>query len=215
MMLSNVLSTLVGLLSLLGLIPPHEASPPASEPGAATALTRPGPDAVDIAAQERPLPTVGKVDARRFAGTWYELARLPVRFQDPASVSTAAYAVMPDGNVSVENTSYIGDDVGYSIRGTAEPVDRSRGDRLRVRFGGFLKAIPVSDEGNYWIIELASDYSMTLVGTPDRDYLWLLARDGTDYDVARANSYLERAAELGFDTTRVTIADWQSRTMGE
>ena len=213
-MLGNLLATLIGLLSLLGLAPVNDAAPiGAPRP---PELTVPGESAVDAAAANAPLPTVGIVSIRRYAGTWHELARLPVRFQDPESVSIAQYEVLPDNSgLSVQNTSYIGDEVGYSIRGTATPADPERTDRLRVSFGGLLAVVPVSDEGNYWIVELASDYSMALVGTPDRRSLWLLARDATGYDVDRANDFLMRAAELGFDTSKVTLADWKTRRMGD
>ncbi len=30
---------------------------------------------------------------------------------------------------------------------------------------------------NYWVIDLADDYSYAVVSEPDREYLWLLARD--------------------------------------
>jgi apolipoprotein D and lipocalin family protein len=136
-----------------------------------------------------------------------------VRFQDAASVSTAKYSVRDDGNVGVENTSFIGDERGYQIRGTAEPVSPSRTDRLRVSFGGFLSVIPTSKEGNYWVIDVDDEYEMALVGTPDRRYLWLLARDGETFDAERAQGLLDRAATLGFDTDQLSIADWSSRTM--
>lgn len=208
--MSNLLATLIGLLTMLGLVPASGESTPTT---ARAALTRPASSSIDTAAAQRPLPTAGAVDLKRYAGTWYELARLPVRFQDPASVSTATYAVSRDGSVSVENTSYIGDDPGYSIRGTAEPVRAGRTDRLRVRFGGFLRAIPTSEDGNYWVIALDRDYELALVGTPDRRYLWLLARDGEQFDEDLAQGWLERAAALGFDTDQIVFADWATRTM--
>jgi apolipoprotein D and lipocalin family protein len=33
--------------------------------------------------------------------------------------------------------------------------------------------------GDYWILELADDYSWAVVGSPDRNYLWILSRTPT------------------------------------
>ena len=49
-----------------------------------------------------PLRVVQEVDLQRYAGTWYEIARLPNRFQR-ACVSdvTATYALQPDNRIAV------------------------------------------------------------------------------------------------------------------
>jgi len=50
-----------------------------------------------------PLPTVAAVDLGRYYGTWYEIARLPNRFQSMCVSDTRA-TYRPDGNrVSVLN----------------------------------------------------------------------------------------------------------------
>ena len=33
--------------------------------------------------------------------------------------------------------------------------------------------------GDYWVLAIESDYSAVLVGSPDRKYLWVLARTPT------------------------------------
>lgn len=159
------------------------------------------------------LPTAGPVDLNRYAGKWYELARLPVRFQDPRSVSTAEYALRRDGSVEVRNTAIVGDKVSAKITGSATVVPGAQNDRLKVRFGGLLRFIPVAREGNYWVIDVDKDYSMALVGTPDRKFLWLLSRDANAYDGAQAQALVRRAADLGFDTSKLLVADWQQKVI--
>ncbi len=159
------------------------------------------------------LPTVGEVDLERYAGRWYELARLPVRFQDSRSVSTADYALRSDGKVEVRNTAYLGDTIDSKITGTATAARGAEqtNDRLRVRFGGLLRFLPVPKDGNYWIIDRADDYSTALVGTPDRKFLWVLARDKDSWGTAPIDRMVDRAAQLGFDTDQLLVADWDAR----
>jgi apolipoprotein D and lipocalin family protein len=162
-----------------------------------------------------PLPTAGAIDLERYAGRWYELARLPVRFQDPRTVSTADYALRADGSVEVRNTAYLGEKVDARITGSATPARGAEetADRLRVKFGGLLRFIPTPKDGNYWIIDRADDYSTALVGTPDRKFLWVLARDKDAWGTAPIDAMVTKARELGFDTDSLLVADWQRQVI--
>ena len=160
----------------------------------------------------QPLPTVPKVDLAKYAGLWYELARLPLIFQPDDTLSTAEYTLKEDGSVGVHNTNYKDGSKQHDIDGTAtvaEGAEMSHA-RLKVQFGGIVKLNPAPAEGNYWVIELADDYSMALVGTPDRQSLWLLAREAHDFDAHRGEAYLHRAEELGFDMDKLLVDQWQT-----
>ena len=53
---------------------------------------------------QAPMRVVPSVDLTRYAGKWYEIVRLPNRFQrDCASDTTASYALRPDGRITVVN----------------------------------------------------------------------------------------------------------------
>lgn len=156
----------------------------------------------------KPVDIVTGVDLGQYQGTWYEVARIPTRFQDAKTVSTAEYSARPDGSVAVHNTSYLNGKETASIDGSAVPVAETN-NRLNVGFGGFLKLIPKADEGNYWVMDLADDYSMALVGSPDRSTLFLLARDKHAGDSPTAHTMLEHARQQGFDVDSMLHADWE------
>ncbi len=52
--------------------------------------------------------TVGSVNLKRYQGTWYELARLPMYFQRNCAQSEARYSLLPDGDMSIATPSRIG-----------------------------------------------------------------------------------------------------------
>jgi lipocalin len=57
--------------------------------------------AVFVAVAAAPLPTQDWVDLARYAGRWYEIARLPTSFQEQcASDVVATYTVRDDGRVT-------------------------------------------------------------------------------------------------------------------
>jgi lipocalin len=53
---------------------------------------------------QAPLETVPRVDLDRYQGKWYEVARLPNRFQSDCAGATAEYGLREDGKISVLNT---------------------------------------------------------------------------------------------------------------
>lgn len=122
------------------------------------------------------LQTVTSVDLARYLGTWYEIARLPIRHEPPDCTDvTAHYARSDDGTVEVRNRCVDADGKVHEALGVATPVDANN-SRLEVSFlPAALRWIPFT-RGDYWILRLAPDYRMSLVGTPDRRHLWLLAR---------------------------------------
>lgn len=138
-----------------------------------------------------PLPTVRAVDLGRYYGTWYEIARLPNRFQSMCVSDTRA-AYRPDGkDVSVVNQCRTADGRFEQASGIAKLVEGSNGAKLRVSF--FRPFY-----GDYWILELDPDYRWVLVGEPGRNYAWILARE-PKLDEATLEKLLTRATALGFD----------------
>lgn len=143
-----------------------------------------------------PLPTVERVELPRYAGLWYEIARLPSRFQDKcASDTTARYSLRDDGRVTVVNTCVKADGSETRIEGVARVVDPATNAMLRVSFFWPFW-------GDYWVLQLDPEYRHALVGTPSRSYLWILSRTPRlDEDTVR--QLLATAQELGFDTSRI------------
>ena len=114
------------------------------------------------------LEVVPHVELEKYLGKWYEIARLPFRFEDGCTDITATYSLSKDGNVSVLNEC-LRDGKLKQAKGKAKVVDKSTGAKLKVTF--FWPFY-----GDYWIIKLGQDYNYAVVGTPDRNYLWILSR---------------------------------------
>ena len=145
-----------------------------------------------------PVQVVQSVDISRYAGTWYEIAKYPNRFQKGCVATSATYTVLPGGRgIEVVNRCRDGslDGPVRTIKGKARVVDPDTNARLKVTFFW-----PFS--GDYWIIALGTEYDYAVVGTPDRKYLWILSRtprmDGTVYE-----RILEGVRAQHFDLSRL------------
>jgi apolipoprotein D and lipocalin family protein len=139
------------------------------------------------------LTTVKQVDLQRYSGTWYELASYPQFFERGCSNVKATYTPK-DGYVEVFNQS-IKKGKENNIKGKAFVVNHSGNAKLKVQFFWPFK-------GNYWIIDLADDYSWALVSDPNRKTLWILSRS-PKMDESLYNSLIAKLLARGFDKERI------------
>ncbi|WP_455377954.1 lipocalin family protein [Petrachloros mirabilis] len=156
-----------------------------------------------------PLATAGSIDLARYTGKWYEIARLPMWAQRNCISSTAEYRLLDSGDVGVRNACVTKSGKQLDINGIATVVDRENHAKLNVVFDQWAARLVAwlspSERGNYWILRIDSDYRWVVVGTPDREYLWILSRTPTIEEPV----YRELVAfgqQLGFPTERLIRA---------
>lgn len=123
------------------------------------------------------MSTVSSVDLARYAGRWYEIARLPNEFQEEcAGYVSADYTIRSDGNVDVVNQCRHYDGATAVARGVARSADPQTNAKLQVRFApAFLSWFPMV-WGDYWVIGLDENYRWAVVAEPTRRYGWILSR---------------------------------------
>lgn len=138
-----------------------------------------------------PLTTVPQVDLARYSGVWHEIARIDHSFQKGCIKSSATYTILPDGEIEVINRCINQKDGRIrEAKGRAWSVDPGRNARLKVSFFWPFR-------GDYWIVELGGEYEYAVVGSPNRKYLWILARQPTMVDSVY-KGILDRLTGQGF-----------------
>ena len=148
------------------------------------------------------IPTVSNFELNRYLGTWYEIARLPMKHQPEDSTDiSAVYSLNENGTVRVQNRCLDKDKALDEAIAEATIVDGPNG-KLEVSFlPEGLRWIPFT-KGDYWVLKIDADYNTVLVGEPDLKYLWLLNRDVT-LDEATKQEYLTYAESLGYDLSEL------------
>lgn len=146
--------------------------------------------------------TVAKVDLPRYLGTWYEQARLPMRFQNDCVADVKAnYALAKDQTITVTNSCRDKDGKLITAKGQAKVVNDA-GSKLQVSFlPKAIRWLPVGKAG-YWILRLDDNYQTALVGTPNRKYMWVLSRS-PKIDEATLQSYIQTAKQQGYDVSKL------------
>lgn len=170
------------------------------------------PDAIIHKSADTPT-TVDRVNLERYAGTWYEIGRLPMYFQrNCARDVTATYTGNTNGSgITVLNKCTDVDGNGIMAEGLAKPADDT-GSKLRVTFlPSWIRWLPVG-RADYWVLARDADYKTALVGTPDKDYLWLLARSPNITQQTYAK-YRQIAQQQGYDLKEFKLTAQNDQTV--
>ena len=154
------------------------------------------------AAQFTPVETVDYVDVAQYLGLWYQIASyIDPRIGDLAGV-TAEYSPNQDGTVKVVNKGLIGGLAGIPvmIEGVARVVDEETNAKLAVSFPDF----GITDEAEYWIIELDEDYSYAVVTNSKRSSLFILSRTPT-MEESVYQDIIDRLVVQCFDPEKIIL----------
>lgn len=154
---------------------------------------------VELNAQDKSEPvTVSFVDLNKYAGIWYEIAKIPNSFQDHCAYGTKAeYIIRADGDIDVINSCYDKDNDLDVAEGLAKVVDKNSNSKLEVSFVSIFGIHLFW--GDYWIIGLAKNYEYAIVGHPERKYGWILSRT-TAMTSEKLNDAYSILKEQGYDT---------------
>ena len=140
------------------------------------------------------LEVVSRVELEKYLGKWYEIAHFPAKFQEGCDETTATYTLSKDGSISVLNQCTKNGKIKQA-KGKAKVVDKNSNAKLKVTF--FWPFY-----GNYWIIKLGNEYEYSVVGTPNRKYLWILSRT-PQMDDKLYSQLTEYVKSKGFDVNKL------------
>jgi len=151
----------------------------------------------EVGAEEKPMDTVPQVDLARFMGDWYVIANIPTFLEKEAYNAVESYALNPDGTVATtfrfRKGAFDGPQKEYHPKGFVIP------DTGNARWGmQFIWPF----KGDFRIIWLEPDYSITVIGRAKRDYVWIMARDPQIPETKRAE-ILAFLKGVGYDVSQV------------
>lgn len=130
--------------------------------------------------------------SEKYLGKWYEIARLPMRFEKNLDNTTANYSMKEDGSLRVIN------------RGHHQKTGRWKEAEGEARFLGdpATAALKVAFFKPFWggynVIDLV-DYQYVLVAGDSTKYLWILSRETTIPSDIK-DRFLQKAKAAGYAT---------------
>jgi apolipoprotein D and lipocalin family protein len=143
---------------------------------------------------------VKKVDIMSYAGKWYSLYSIPTFMDKRWRQTTETYVIHPDGFYAVFTTyKLLGQDQQKYIRSKLFVVRGTGNAEFKAQFIWPFKV-------DYWVIELADDYSYVVVGHPKQKYLFIMARK-PEMDQDLLDKIIVRCAKKGYDTAQLVSQD--------
>ncbi|MES2827415.1 MAG: lipocalin family protein [Bacteroidota bacterium] len=152
--------------------------------------------AFTIAAPPKNAP-VASVDLKKYTGTWYSLYSIPTPFDKGSRETITRYTLNKDGYFNVYTTyKKPGSEEIHSYKSKMFPDEDGHGSSLKAQFIWPIKV-------DYWIIDIAEDYSYVVVGHPDRKFLFIMSRTNKlpkkTYD-----DIIQRCKAMGYETAKLT-----------
>lgn len=130
-------------------------------------------------------------DVNKYAGKWYEIARLDFKWEEGLSKVTAEYTLNGDGSIKVDNKGFHAEDNEWrqSI-GKAKFVNNPHEGALKVSFFGPFYS-------GYNVVKIDPEYKYALVFGESLDNMWILSREKTISEQIK-NEYLDFASKAGY-----------------
>ncbi len=143
-----------------------------------------------------PAAPVRGFDSSRYLGRWYEIVRLPHRFERGLTDVTAEYSSNADGTIKVVNRGWdSGKGDWRSAVCRAKFTSTTDVAQLEVSFFGPFY-------GLYTVVELDPEYRWAMVVGPGTGYFWVLSRT-PELDDAVLQRLIARAGSIGIDTSKI------------
>jgi apolipoprotein D and lipocalin family protein len=138
--------------------------------------------------------TVDHVDLSLYSGKWYVIGSIPTVFDRNWDHTTETYTMNKDGYFDVFTT--------FRKKGKQHQVwskgfvDRSSGNsKWKVQYLWPFKV-------DYWIIELADDYSFVVVGHPRHKFLFIMGRSPR-MSAEKYEAIAMRCRSKGYDISKL------------
>lgn len=137
------------------------------------------------------------VDLERFMGDWYVVGSIPIDFffvsEAGAHNAVESYTLNADGSIDTRyrfrQDSFTGPVKTFNPTAFVHNADTNA--EWRMQFVWPFKSA-------YLIVHVDDDYSETIIGVPDRKFVWIMTRD-PDISDDRYAALLDRVAAAGYD----------------
>ena len=144
-----------------------------------------------------PLETVPHVDIEKFMGDWYVIANIPTIIEKNAFNAIENYKLNSRGEIETKFSFYKNSPNGnkkvYTPKGYIYNKETNAEWRME-----FLWPIKLP----FLIIDLAEDYSYTVIGYPNRKYVWIMSRN-FELDEVTYGKILNNLELVGYDISKI------------
>jgi len=153
--------------------------------------------------QEAVAPQPAKpIDAARFyTGTWYEIARTPMKLTDGCVAGTTAYLPGSNGQVIERDACQMGTPAGKEkeIQGPVDFLNPGQNTKVAVHYTVYW-IIPITR--TYWMLDRGTDYRWFIMSNPALTQISVFTRSPRP-DPGTVADLTARVQALGYDSKKL------------
>jgi apolipoprotein D and lipocalin family protein len=139
------------------------------------------------------METVEQLDIEKFMGDWYVIGIIPNFIEKNATNGVESYSLDEEGNVNIQYTfRKKGKTKTMNAKGFVQDTTNSF---WKVQFLWPIK-LP------YLVIDLAENYSYTVIGVPNKKFVWIMSRDH-QMSPEVYGQILKNLETLGYDVSQI------------
>jgi apolipoprotein D and lipocalin family protein len=147
--------------------------------------------------------TVDLIELNKYAGKWYVIACIPTSVDKHWNYMTETYTLNKKGNIDIYTTYIKASDPDKKkatpkekhIRSKGFPQKGTNNFKWKVQFFWPFKV-------DYLIEEVPADYSYTVVGHPEKKFLYFMSREKTISDELY-KQLVQKYKEKGYDMSKM------------
>ncbi len=141
------------------------------------------------------------IELERFMGDWYVIGSIPVTIpgfsEEGAHNGKESYELADDGTIYTTYTfrkdGFDGKEKRFTPKGWV--YNKETNTEWRMQFLWPFKAV-------YLVAWVDDTYETTIIGVPNRKYVWIMARDW-DMNDQRYAELVDMTADMGYNTTKI------------
>ena len=147
--------------------------------------------------EKKDFTSIDYLDPTKYEGTWYVIENIPTFFEDDAYNSVEHYSFTEDKieiDFKMRKGSPTGEIKSYPQKGQIYNKKTNAHWKIKIPWIPF--------KFDYLVIDLAKDYSWVVVGVPNKNYVWIMARKPT-LSEEKLKPIRQRLEEHGYDTAKL------------
>lgn len=152
-------------------------------------------------ADKRPaLNTVASIDLQKFMGTWYVIANIPTFIEEGAHEAIETYTWNEAEKYIEVDFKFRKDSCEGEIKSYPQKAwvfNTQSNSHWKIQFKWWLPKF------DYYILDVAPDYSYTVIGVPNRKYIWIMARTPVLSDEIYNSLVAKAQTEWLYDVSKI------------
>lgn len=147
------------------------------------------------------------IDLDKFSGIWLEMVRTPNYLQKKCNYSSVNYQFSYDNELEITNLCITFNNTKKKKVFHSSLINKNETNRtFYIEYTGIMGFIKPFSKGNFHIFYVNDDYTIAIVGHPDKSEFWILSRELL-YDQEIKNTIII-AKSYGLDTKKLIFDDF-------